>query len=195
MAERTTVGEALVLGSQRPGPRNDLDARGGDIDVSEFGVGRHTLRLEVRLPGREPYEVEGRFKVPPKIQFGRRAPLIARPLMKRAPVPVGITLPVAVNPAKLDDITIDWEGFLAAGGRDELKRQCHAAAVDKLARDHPKQTTQMRESAKHTLETWVAGVQGGTLKRKDFDQSVDTYVKLGYLEPVEAEAARARLDG
>ena len=29
---------------------------------------------------------------------------------------------------------------------------------------------------------------------KDFDQSVDTYVKLGYLEPGEAEEARASLD-
>jgi hypothetical protein len=190
-----TVGEALVLGSERPGPRNDLDARGGEIDVSEFGVGRHTLRLEVQLPGLEPYEVEGRFKVPPKVQFGRRAPLIARPLMKRSPIPVGITLPVVVDPAKPGDVTINWDDFLAAGGRDEMKRLNETAAVDKLTRDHPEQTVQQRENAKRALETWVAGVQGGTLKRKDFDQSVDAYVKLGFLEPAEAEAARAKLDG
>ena len=52
----------------------------------------------------------------------------------------------------------------------------------------------MRENAKRQLPNLVAGVRGGTIKRKDFDQSVDTYVKLGYLEPGEAEAARASLD-
>ena len=57
------------------------------------------------------------------------------------------------------------------------------------------QGKQMRENAKRTLPTWLEGVQGGTLSRKDFDKSVDAYVKLGYLEPGEAEAARKSLDG
>jgi hypothetical protein len=195
MADAGIVGEAVVLDSSRPGPRHREDITAGEVDVSDFGVGRHTLRLEVRLPGQEPYEVEGRFKVPPKVQFGRKAPLVARPLMKRSPIPAGITLPVAVNPANPEDVTIDWDGFLAAGGRDEMKRQHEAAGVDKMRADHPEQTTQMQEGAKATLETWVAGVQGGTLKRKDFDKSVDAYLKLGYLEPADAEAARQTLDG
>jgi hypothetical protein len=189
------AGEAKVLASERPEPGKEAVGQGGEFDVSDFGVGRHTLRLEIRLPGQEPYEVVGRFKIPPKVQFGRRAPLIARPLMKRSPVPVGITLPVSVNPAKADDVTIDWEGFLAAGGRDQMKRHHEAVAVDKLARDNPEQATQQREQAKQTLEGWVVSVQGGALKRKDFDKSVDGYVKLGWLDPAEAEAARAKLDG
>ncbi len=194
MAGEATVGEAVVLGSQRPGPGKETPGEGGDIDVSEFGVGRHELRLEVRLPGREPYEVEGRFKVPPEAQFGRRAPLLLRPLMKRSPVPVGITLPVSVDPAKPDDVTIDWDGFLAEGGRDEMKRGNEAAAVERLRQTYPEQTAQMRENATRELPMLVAGVRGGTIKRKDFDQTLETYVRNGYLEPGEAEEARASLD-
>jgi hypothetical protein len=41
----------------------------------------------------------------------------------------------------------------------------------------------------------VAAVQAGGLKRKQFDQSVDTQVKLGFLDPADAEAARRTLDG
>lgn len=195
MADGRTVGEAVVVASQRPEPGKETPGQGGEFDVSDFGVGRHTLRLEVRLPGREPYEVEGRFKVPPKVQFGRRAPLIARPLLKRSPIPVGITLPVTADPAKPDDVTIDWDGFLAAGGRDEMKRLSEAEGVDKLQRTYPEQTAQMRANAQRELPVWVTYVQGGTMSRKDFDKNVDAYVKLGYLEPAEADAARARLDG
>ena len=195
MAEGATVGEAVVLDSHRPGPRFRRDIAAGEADVSDFGVGRHRLRLEVRLPGLEPYEVEGQFKVPAEVQFGRKRGFVARPLMKRTPVPAGITLPVLVDPAKPDDVTIDWDAFLAAGGRDEMKRLHESAAVERLHQARPEQSAKQREDAKHTLETWVAGVQAGTIKRKAFDQSVNTYVKLGYLEPGEAEAARKSLDG
>jgi hypothetical protein len=195
MAEGTTVGEAVVLASERPMPGKETPGQGGEFDVSDFGVGRHTLRLEVRLPGREPYEVEGRFKVPKEVQFGKRAPFLLRPLMKRSPVPVGITLPVSVDPAKPDDVTIDWDGFLAAGGRDEMKKGNEAAGVDKLRATYPKETAQMRENATRDLPNLVAGVKGGSIKRKDFDQTLETFVRNGYLEPGEADAARAELDG
>jgi hypothetical protein len=193
MATGPTVGEAVVLASERPEPGKETPGEGGEFDVSDFGVGRHMLRLEVRLPGTEPYEVEGRFKVPKEVQFGKRAPLLLRPLMKRSPVPVGITLPVSVDPAKPDDVTIDWDGFLAAGGRDEMKKGNEAAGVEKLRATYPEGTAQMRENAKRDLPNLVAGVKAGTIKRKDFDQTLETYVRNGYLEPEEAEAARAEV--
>jgi hypothetical protein len=195
MAGGATVGEAVVLASERPEPGKETPGEGGEFDVSDFGVGRHALRLEVRLPGQEPYEVEGRFKVPKEVQFGKRAPFLLRPLMKRNPVPVGITLPVSVDPAKPDEVTIDWDGFLAAGGRDEMKKGNEAAAAQKLAQRYPKEVAQMRENAKRELPMLVTGVRGGTVKRKDFDQTLETYVRNGYLQAEEAEAARAELDG
>ena len=195
MAEGTTVGEAVVLASERPEPGKETPGEGGEFDVSDFGVGRHALRLEVRLPGQEPYEVEGRFKVPKEVQFGKRAPFLLRPLMKRSPIPVGITLPVSVDPVKPDDVTIDWDGFLATGGRDEMKRGNEAAAAQRLRQQHPEGTARMREVAKAEVPTLIAGVRGGTIKRKDFDQSLETYVRNGYLEPEEADAARRELDG
>ena len=188
-------GEAVVLASSRPGPRHREDITAGEVDVSDFGVGRHALRLEVRLPDREPYEVEGRFKIPPEVQFGRKAPFLLRPLMKRSPVPVGLTVPVEVDPSTPDEVTIDWDAFRAAGGKEEMKRVSHERAVERLHADYPEQAAQQKAAAKSTLDVWVAGVQGGTLKRKDFDQSVDRQVELGYLDPADAEAARAQLDG
>jgi hypothetical protein len=190
-----SAGEAVVLASERPEPGVETPGEGGEFDVSDFGVGRHALRLEVRLSGQEPYEVEGNFKVPKEVQFGKRAPFLLRPLMKRSPIPVGITLPVSVDPAKPDEVTIDWDGFLAAGGRDEMKRLHEAAGAAKLAQAYPEANAQMKENAKRDLPMWVASVKGGTMKRKVFDQQLDTYVRNGYVEPAEAEAARAELDG
>jgi hypothetical protein len=190
-----TVGEAVVLASERPEPGKETPGEGGEFDVSDFGVGRHSLRLEVRVPGREPYEVEGRFKVPKEVQFGKRAPFLLRPLMKRSPIPVGITLPVTVDATDPNDVTIDWDGFLTSGGRDDIKRGNEAAAVDKLRQQYPEGTAQMRENAQRELPGLVVGVRGGTIKRKDFDQTLETYVRNGYLEPEEADAARAELDG
>jgi hypothetical protein len=185
----------VVLDSHRPGPRFRRDIAAGEADVSDFGMGHHTLRLEVRLPSSEPYEVEGRFKVPAEVQFGRKRGFVARPLMKRTPVPVGITLPVWVDPASPDEVTIDWDGFLAAGGRDEMKRVHESNAVERMHRSNPEQTAKQQSDAKVALEGWVAAVQAGSLKRKTFDQSVDTQVRLGFLDPADAEAARAKLDG
>jgi hypothetical protein len=185
----------VVLESSRPGPRFREDIAAGEADVSDFGVGRHTLRLEVRLPGQEPYEVEDRFKVPAEVQFGRKRGFLARPLMQRSPVPVGVTLPVLVDSAQPNHVTIDWDAFLAAGGRDEMKRLHESAAVDKLHRDRPEQSAKQKEDAKRAPEGWVAAVQAGKLKRKEFDQSVDVQVKLGFLDPANAEAARRELDG
>ena len=195
MAGRATVGEAVVLSSQRPEPGEEAPGDGGEFDVSDYGVGRHALRLQVRLPGREPYEVEGRFRVPKEVQFGKRAPFLLRPLMKRSPIPVGITLPVSVDPANPDEVTVDWEGFLAAGGRDAMQRGNEDAARAKLKRAHPEQTARMREVALADVPRLVTGVRGGSIKRKDALKSIDGYAHNGYLEPEEAEAARAELDG
>jgi hypothetical protein len=185
----------VVLDSHRPGPRHRRDIAAGEFDVSDFGVGRHALRLEVRLPGSEPYVVEGQFKVPAEVQFGTKRGFVARGLMKRTPVPVGITLPVVVDPARPEDVTIDWDGFLAAGGRDEMKRVHESNAVDRMHRANPEQAAKQQDDAKVALAGWVAAVKAGSLKRKTFDQSVDTQVRLGFLDPADAEAARAELDG
>jgi hypothetical protein len=190
-----TVGEAVVLDSQRPEPGKETPGEGGEFDVSDYGVGRHNLRLEVRLPGLEPYEVEGRFKVPANVQFGRKVPFLLRPLMPRSPVPVGITLPVSVDPAKPHEVTIDLDGFVASGGKEKMKKGNEAAAAERMRQRYPEETARMREIAKADLPRFVAGVKGGTMKRKDVEQSLDSYVMHGYLEAEEAEAVRPELDG
>lgn len=190
----STTGEAVVLASERPSPGSEEGhAPSQEGDVSEYGVGRHKLKLEIRLPDREPYEVEGKFKVPANVQFGKRAPFLLRPLMKRSPIPVGITLPVIVDPAKPDDVTIDWDGFLADGGRDDMKKGNEDAARARLKQTYPEQTARMREVALADIPRLVVGVKGGSIKLKDAQQSIDSYEHNGYLEPEEAEAALAEL--
>lgn len=196
MASGPAVGEAVVLASERPEPGSDEGRTPSqEGDVTQYGVGRHRLKLEVRLPGLEPYEVEGKFKVPKEVQFGKRAPFLLRPLMKRSPIPVGITLPVSADPANPDDVTIDWDGFLASGGRDEMKKGNEAVGREKLKQTYPEQTARMREVALADIPRLIAGVKGGSIKRKDAEQSLDSYAHSGFLEPEEADAARAELDG
>jgi hypothetical protein len=194
MAGSMIRGEAEVLESSRPEPRSRQDDTGGDVDVADFGVDRHSFRLEVRLPGHDAYEVDGRFKVPPEVQFGRKRSMLLRPLVKRYRVPVGITLPVDVDPASPDDITIDWDAFLAAGGHDEMKRLNAATSVEETRQRYPEQHAQMSASAKPTAESWAASVRAGAMSRDQFEESVARYVQLGFLQAEDAEAIRQSLD-
>src|SRR4051812_19258681 len=109
MAGGAIRGEAEVLEACRPEPRTRRDDAAGEIDVSDFGVGRHVFRLQVRLPGRDAYEVSGHFKVPPEVQFGKKRSMVLRPFVKRHRIPVGLKLPVDVDPARSDDVAIDWD--------------------------------------------------------------------------------------
>jgi hypothetical protein len=183
-----------VLEASRPEPRTRQDRTSGDIDVSDFGIGRHTFRLQVRLPGHDPYEVDGRFKVPPEVQFGKKRSMVLRPFVKRHEIPAGLMLPVDVDPAKPEDVAIDWGAFLAAGGNDEMRRLSSAAAVAENERLYPEQRQQMDDSAKPTIEAWAASVRAGGMTRKQFDESVARYVQLGYIEAADAEEISRSVD-
>jgi hypothetical protein len=187
-------GEAELLEASRPEPRTREDRAAGDVDVSDFGIGRHTFRLQVRLPGHDPYEVDGRFKVPPEVQFGKKRSMVLRPFVKRYAIPAGLMLPVDVDPATPEDVAIDWDAFLAAGGNDEMKRLNSAAAV--AANDHvyAEQVQQMHDSAKPTIEAWAASVRAGGMTRKQFDESVARYVQLGYIGTADAEEISRSVD-
>jgi hypothetical protein len=193
MAGGTIRGEAEVLEASRPEPRNRRDDAAGDIDISDFGVGRHAFRLQVRLPGQDAYEVSGRFKVPPEVQFGRKRAMVLRPFVKRHRIPAGLKLPVDVDPARPEEVTIDWDAFIAAGGTDEMRRLGSAAAV--AANDHvyAKQRAQMGDVTP-TVEAWAASVRAGGMTRKQFDESVARYVQLGFIEATAAEEIARSLD-
>ena len=194
MAGSAIRGEAEVLEASRPEPRTRQDAAAGDIDVSDFGVGRHDFRLQVRIPGHDAYEVSGRFKVPPEVQFGKRRSMVMRPFVKRRRIPVGLKLPVDVDPAKPEEVAIDWDAFLAGGGTDEMTRLSSTAAVAANKGAYAKQVQQMGDFAKPTIEAWAASVRAGGMTRKQFDESVARYVQLGYIEAAVAEEITSSLD-
>ena len=51
------------------------------------------------------------------------------------------------------------------------------------------------EGNRQALPVWVQAVKGGSMKRKEFDKTVALEVKLGRMDPADAEAAYRDLDG
>jgi hypothetical protein len=115
-------------------------------------------------------------------------------------LPAGVELPVERKGEGPDEIEVDWSEFAKGReGRKELKR--HAARetndriVEGLERDNPEQQAMLRQVNTDSLRTWVPAVKAGSMKRKDFDQSVATLLRLRQIDPDAVEAARRELDG
>ena len=187
-------GYALVLEStpyantERPGVIVKDEIRHNDLWYLNMGWRPHELKLEVHLPGEQPYEVKGRFRVPARFCHGSSVSL-----------PTGVQLPVKRTGAGADEIKVEWGSF--AKTREEkkdVKRQAarahNDALVEGLERNQPEAQARMRESNTAALPSWVAAVKAGKMKRKEFDQSVATLLRLRQIEPEAVEAARAELD-
>ncbi len=51
------------------------------------------------------------------------------------------------------------------------------------------------EGNRQALPVWVQAVKGGNMKRKEFDKTVELEVRLGRMDPADAEEAYRELDG
>jgi hypothetical protein len=74
---------------------------------SEFGIGHivYYLTLEVSIPGRAPYEVDGKFRVPARAQKLSPLPFHSKSIGR------GLIVPVKVDREQSDKVVIDWEQF------------------------------------------------------------------------------------
>lgn len=184
-------GTALIRESERSGA-----ALGQFSDfelINRVGSRTYRLKLEVRVAGREPYEVEADFKVPRKAEnTGWSRDQIGKPLSP------GLELPIRVDPIDPLSVEVDWDRFMAAPGRKDAQRATNASARNRaLAQQlekNPEQAEKLRANNRVAARTWAAAVRGGQMSREEFEQTVKLEVETGRMDPADADAARESLD-
>jgi hypothetical protein len=60
---------------------------------------------------------------------------------------------------------------------------------------NPELAQQLRANNATAVVAWARAVQAGKMSREEFDKTVDLEVKVGRMDPADAEAARATLEG
>jgi hypothetical protein len=159
-------------------------------DAGLWGKHRYDLTLEIQIPDSEPYEVSGRFKTPAKA--GRTGLVSHRGLQP------GLELPVKVDPRDPQQIAIDWDAFLASPGRKAAVKEAvqgeSANANKRMLEANPDLAQQIRANNATAVVVWANAVKTGEMSREKFDKTVDLEVKVGRMDPADAEAARASLD-
>ena len=163
-----------------------------ELHLNRFGTNKYDFTLQVTVPGGEPYLVADRFKVPKKAEnlgffnVGNK-------------IPAGVELPVRVDPRNRERIEIEWEHWLDSPGRKDAFKAGRAAADAAAMRAHlgknPKLQAKMRANNKSAATAWVEGVRLGNLTREQFEHQLTIEVDHGRMDPADAEAARAALDG
>ena len=186
-------GTAVIRASE---PVGEMMARTGpetllDLEPNVMGTRAYWFTLEVRIPGREPYEVSGEFHVPKKAEnlsfFD-----VANSLKP------GIELPVRVDLNDSAKVAVDWDQFLASPGRKQsvkaAKEAGQRANVAAQVAKNPKLQAKMWANNRMAVQGWLGAVRAGQLSRDDFERTVTGEVESGRMDPADAEAARQTLD-
>jgi hypothetical protein len=167
------------------GSHPNVEERENEFNAIGLGTIPHDLTLEVRIPGREPFEITKRVKVPARAT-GRQG----------YDLPLGVELPV--TPRGDDDVEIDWKQFLKSPGRKTAVQKAAAdesyARVKEYTEAIPGRTEQTWASAAAGMPNWMEAVRQGKMKRKAFDQQVDTLTRIGQMDPELAAEGKATLD-
>ena len=155
-----------------------------------FAPTKYTLELEVTIPGRDPYRVKGRFRAPHKAE---------RTGLTRASLSKGLELPVRVDPADQNRVEVDWDRFAASPDRKEALGDARVSRQNEVIRQKleakPEQQAKMWAQNKGTALAWAGAVKAGNMSREEFEQNVQQEVDSGRMDPADAEAGRAELDG
>ena len=182
------IQESEALGNVREGPSNLLD-----LATANMGTRNYRMKLEVSVPGREPFEVEGRFKVPRRAES--TGMLASGQGVTLKP---GLELPVRVDPGGGDSVEIDWGKFRSTPGRKEEQQAAHEAGRKVRIREqlekNPELAEQMRAQNRAAAQAWAGAVRAGNMTREEFEETVQLEVDTGRMDPADAEAARSSLD-
>ena len=195
--EHGIAGTAVIRQSQKIEDGTDEHGRRGQFmlndmrDAGLWGKHRYDLTLEIQIPETAPYEVSGRFKTPAKA--GRTGLVSHRGLQP------GLQLPVKVDPNDPQQIAIDWDAFLASPDRKAaVKEAAQGESVNankRMLEANPELAQQLRANNAVAVVGWARAVKAGKMSREEFDKTVDLEVRVGRMDPADAEAARATLDG
>jgi len=189
-------GSALIRESEpfgEPGSRTNSGDSIFDLELNRFGTRKYRFTLEVRLPDREPYEIEGQFKVPRKAENTGFLPADVGNALKP-----GLELPVRVDPADNGSLEIDWDKFLAAPGRKQTQKAANQSAKNRQVAEQlerkPKVRDKLREGNRSAVRGWASAVQMGQMTREAFEAQVNQELECGRMDLADADAARATLD-
>jgi hypothetical protein len=195
--ERGIAGTAVIRESRKIEDGTDERGQRGQFmlndmrDAGLWGKHRYDLTLEIQIPETEPYEVSGRFRTPAKA--GRTGLVSHRGLQP------GLQLPVKVDPNDPQQIAIDWDAFLASPDREAaVKEAAQGESVNankRMLEANPELAQQLRDNNAVAVVSWARAVNAGKMSRAEFDKTVDLEVRAGRMDPADAEAARATLDG
>jgi hypothetical protein len=195
--ERGIAGTAVICESRKIEDGTDERGQRGQFmlndmrDAGLWGKHRYDLTLEIQIPETEPYEVSGRFRTPAKA--GRTGLVSHRGLQP------GLQLPVKVDPNDPQQIAIDWDAFLASPDREAaVKEAAQGESVNankRMLEANPELAQQLRDNNAVAVVSWARAVNAGKMSRAEFDKTVDLEVRAGRMDPADAEAARATLDG
>src|SRR5688500_19152281 len=151
-----------------------------------MGTHAYWLTLEVRIPGREPYEVSGQFDVPKKaenISFFDTANAL-KP---------GIELPVRVDANDGAKVAVDWDRFLASTGRKQqvkaAKEAGQRANVAQQVAKNPKMQAKMWANNRQAAAGGTNAVRAGQMSREDFERTVSQTVESRRMDQADARAA------
>ena len=174
-----------------PGARENSGETIFDLELNIIGTRAYWFTLEVRVPGREPYEVNGRFDVPRKAEN-------VGPFNRGNALKPGVELPVRVDPADPTVVAIDWDRFLGDPGRKKAVKAASDAGrrtrgAEQLAKN-PKLQATHRAANRDAVGMWVYEVQAGRMSREEFDATVNIELESGRMDPADADAAWAVLD-
>ena len=188
---------AVIRKSQPIDPDLEGGAEPGEAGIlsylpDQLGIGkrRYQFTLEVAAPGSEAYKVDIDTKVPARSQWAG--------LGKLRDLPPGLELPVRVDPSDPQSLEVDWDKFFA--NPDRKKAVSKASSDHNVAKYREEVATtetgrKLIEGNRAALPVWVQAVKGGNMKRKEFDKTVELEVRLGRMDPADADEAYRQLDG
>ena len=177
------IRESDQLDNPTGGPSHLLD-----LAFDHFGSRRYRLLLEVRIPGHDPYMVEGEWKVRNRSLgvFGGGGILAA-----------GIEVPVRVDADDPGSVDIDWDAYKAMPGRKQAQKAAQEARAIAQGRAqlerNPKLAERTRAANRQTVHLWAGAVRDGGMSREEFETAVQLELDSGRMDPADAEAARASL--
>ena len=176
-----------VDNTQSAGVGSNVEIRENALNQFNLGTIPHDLTLEIRMPGYAPFAVTQRVAVPAKAT-GRQG----------YQLPVGVELPIVVTNSNPFEFTIDWKAFLDAPDRKAVVQRAAARESEAKATAYTNLVPGMKEqtwaNAHAGLPMWMEAVRAGKMKRKAFNQQVDTLTRIGQMDPQEAAWGKQTLD-
>ncbi len=177
-ADSNVVGTGVTLNASEN--ENPLNALG-------FGSIRHTLTLEVRVPGREPFEVTRAEKVPSKATGTNGYQL-----------PPGLELPITMTGPDSNDFQIDWKVYLSSPDRkanfDGVVANNQKRATAAYVESNPALQAQSWAQMAQMMPIMMNAVRSGQSTRESFDAQVDDLLGSKQMDPELAAECKRTLD-